>query len=91
MNAKYLETAKTLVKQCIYETLEKYVGTPKMRIYEWGFCQSSEESFTVGSQHEDCFFYADDVINIARACGCNYLLCVRENVDGKPTPCILVF
>lgn len=91
MNAKYLETAETLVKQCIYETLEQYVGTNDMRRYQWGFVELSEDYFIVGAQHNDCFHYVDDVINIARACGCSYFMCMRYNMDGKPTPCIHVF
>lgn len=90
MITKNIEIAEKLISETMNETLQRYAGTPELNVYAWGFREYEKGRFTVGMNHGAAFFFADDVIDICRACGCSYFLCIEDDADGNPTPCIRI-
>ncbi len=79
-----LNLAKRLINDEINRTLEMW-STPKdIHTYLWGW----RDTETVGNNHGDQFFYADNVIRIVNGLRLNYTLTLCINEDGEPTPAI---
>ena len=79
--------ANRLINDLINETLNQWAGLPELKTYAWGWRSEN----TVSSNHEDQFFYMDEVAAIVHVCGLNYTLTVGMNCDNHPTPYIEIF
>lgn len=82
-----LELAKRLINEEINRTLTMW-STPKdLHTYAWGWRSSD----TVGNNHGNQFFYAEEVVRIVNALRLNYTLTIAKNEDGEPTPALHIW
>lgn len=82
-----LELAKRLINEEIDHTLA-WFSTPEDRYtYAWGW----RESDTVGNNHGNQFFCAEEVVSIVNVLRLNYTLTICENEDGEPTPALHIW
>lgn len=82
-----LEIAKRLINEEINRTLAMWSNTEDLHIYAWGWLDTE----SVGNNHGDQFFYAEEVALIVKALRLNYTLVIRNNVDGEPTPALHIW
>lgn len=86
-NDERLELAKRLINEEINRTLAMWSTPNDLRIYAWGW----RDSDTVGNNHGDQFFYAEEVVRIVNALRLNYTLTIAKNEDGEPTPALHIW
>lgn len=82
-----LELAKRLINEEINRTLAMWSTPEDLHTFAWGWRGSD----TVGNNHGDQFFNAEEVIRIVKALRLNYSLTITKNEDGEPTPGLLIF
>lgn len=82
-----LELAKKLINEEINRTLAMWSTPEELQTYAWGWRGSD----TVGNNHGNQFFYAEEVVGIVKALRLNYSLTLTKNEDGEPTPALLIF
>lgn len=78
--------AKKLINEKINETLSRWTGNDLMT-YAWGW----RDERTVSSNHDDQFFYMEEIHAITMALDLHYCLTVGPNCDGQPTPYISIY
>lgn len=93
MRTKDLKLAERLINQAMNETIQMWSDQPeRLSDYAWGYRYvGNGDGFSVGNNHGDTFFYAGEVIDIARVCGCSYYLDTHLNEEGELTPCVHVY
>lgn len=85
---KRLEKAKRLINEEINRTLTMWSSFPEeLHTYAWGWRASD----TVGNNHGNEFFNAEEVVAIVKALRLNYSLIITKNEEGEPTPGLLIF
>ena len=82
-----VELAKRLINEEINRTLAMWTTPEDLHTYAWGWRASD----TVGNNHGNQFFNAEEVIAIVKALRLNYSLTITKNEEGEPTPCLLIF
>lgn len=82
-----LELAKRLINEEINRTLAMWSTPEDLHTYAWGWRASD----TVGNNHGNQFFNTEEVVRIVKALRLNYSLTITKNVDGEPTPGLLIF
>lgn len=82
-----LELAKKLINEEINSSLSMWKSHVDIHTYAWGWLDKE----TVGNNHGNQFFYADEVIGLVKALRLSYTLTVRDNCDGEPTAAITIF
>lgn len=86
-NDERLKLAKRLINEEINRTFEMWSTPEDLRIYAWGW----RDTDTVGNNHGDQFFYAEEVCRIVNALRLNYTLTIAKNEDGEPTPALHIW
>lgn len=81
------ELAVELINDLIKKTNERWTTDREIRTYAWGWRNSD----TLSSLHDSQFFYMDEISRICRTLGLHYSLTVGDNLDGVPTPFVLIF
>lgn len=81
------ELAKRLINEEINRTQSMWSTPEDLYTYAWGW----RDSETVGNNHGNQFFYAEEVVRIVNALRLNYTLTICKNCDGEPTPAITIF
>lgn len=85
------ETFLRLINLEINYTIERWSDSPNdLKFYAWGYREVYDNSVTLGSNHDKCFFYADCIIKLAKAFGYSWFLTIKDNADGEPTSCVSV-
>lgn len=82
-----VELAKRLINEEINRTFAMWTSPEDLYTYAWGWRASD----TVGNNHGNQFFNADEVIGIVNALRLNYSLIITKNEEGEPTPGLLIF
>lgn len=82
-----LELAKWLINEEICRTLSMWSTPEELHTYAWGW----RDTDTVGNNHGDQFFYAEEVVRIVKGLRLNYTLTICENEDGEPTPALHIW
>lgn len=87
INDERLELAKRLINEEINRTLSMWSTPEELYTYAWGW----RDTDTVGNNHGDQFFYAEEVVRIVNALRLNYTLTIVKNEDGEPTPALHIW
>lgn len=82
-----LELAKRLINEEINRTLEMWSSPEDLYTYAWGWRNSD----TVGNNHGNQFFCAEEVVSIVNVLRLNYTLTICDNEDGEPTPALHIW
>lgn len=82
-----LELAKRLINEEINRTLAMWSSPEDLHTYAWGWRNTD----TVGNNHGNQFFCAEEVVSIVNVLRLNYTLTICENEDGEPTPALLIW
>lgn len=82
-----LELAKRLINEEINRTLTMWSTPEDIHTYAWGWRSSD----TVGNNHGNQFFCAEEVVSIVNVLRLNYTLTICENEDGEPTPALFIW
>ena len=82
-----LKLAKRLINEEINRTLEMWSTPEDIYTYAWGWRNSD----TVGNNHGNQFFCAEEVVSIVNVLRLNYTLTICENEDGEPTPALHIW
>lgn len=82
-----LKLAKRLINEEINRTLEMWSTPEDLHTYAWGWRNSD----TVGNNHGNQFFCAEEVVSIVNVLRLNYTLTICENEDGEPTPALHIW
>ena len=82
-----LELAKRLINEEINRTLAMWSTPEDLHIYAWGWRNTD----TVGNNHGNQFFCAEEVVSIVNVLRLNYTLTICDNEDGEPTPALHIW
>lgn len=82
-----LELAKKLINEEINRTLEMWSTPEDLHTYAWGWRNTD----TVGNNHGNQFFCAEEVVSIVNVLRLNYTLTICDNEDGEPTPALHIW
>lgn len=82
-----MELAKRLINEEINRTLAMWSTPEDLYTYAWGW----RDSDTVGNNHGNQFFCAEEVVSIVNALRLNFTLTIAKNEDGEPTPALLIW
>lgn len=82
-----LELAKRLINEEINRTLAMWSTPEDLYTYAWGWRNAD----TLGNNHGNQFFCAEEVVSIVNVLRLNYTLTITENEDGEPTPALHIW
>ena len=83
-----IEIVEKILFEHMNDTLDSWSDdAEKLNTYAWGW----RDDQTVGNNHGQTFYYADNVIKTLEALELNWHLTLADNEDGEPTPCIHYF
>lgn len=94
MRQKNLELAAKMISEEINSTIARYANRPdELRTYAWGYTEFNDDgSFAVGPNHAgECFYFVDEVVEIAKACRCQFYMDIAEGPNDEMVPIIRVF
>lgn len=89
---KNLEIFEMLVNIRMVEVQETWAGLKELKDYQFGWLEKfSQGGGVIGSLHTNSFYYADEIINMAKATEVSIFLSIKKNIDGTPTPVIVAY
>lgn len=91
MIKKQKALCKKLVNVQINEILSRYAGTEQGKCYLVRLDTDSRESIVLSPTYDTSFFYAEDFMQIAKACGMSFYLRVGETINHETTPELVIF
>lgn len=90
-----IKRQKALCKKLVIaqrdEIFQRYGRTEQGKCYLVKLDTSYVDRIVLSSTYDTAFFYVDDFIQIAKACGMTYYLRVGETIDHEPTPELVIY